>query len=150
MVKTINIKSWHITLLNMFDKVHQYDKIIEELQELDEAIVNSDRNMIVEELADVENVLPYLLRFINKKECKIKYNGDDYDYRLCYKLLIDLIFLKLKIDQRYEINKCIGFFLDILCYSLYNIYAKYSISAEEVDRVIEFKRKRTLRRYFGQ
>lgn len=58
------------TIFNYYGKKGQEYKLIEEMAELTQAIIKNDRENIIEEMADVQNILLQLRLNFNSKERK--------------------------------------------------------------------------------
>jgi hypothetical protein len=135
---------FHYVIKTFYGSKKQGFKIIEELQELSEALDSGDRDSIVEELSDVEVVLPYLkITYVPNAVLKIR-SSADMDFGLLSDVFIRLLKFRIASDCSPEIHQSLSLLSSALCYSLYPIYIKYKIKREEVEAIKEFKKKRTL------
>lgn len=146
MVKIIKPELFHhaIMLINGIDK--QIAKVKEELLELKQALAEGDRDHIVEELADVEVVLPYLIMtHMSGYKFEIIRTGE-YDYALICDILLKVYDLYNKSHKNVGAYKALIGLTQLLCESLYNIYAKYQITDEEIKQWKIKKKARTIAR----
>ncbi len=150
MVKKLKPTMYHSTIC-LFSKRHvQIAKVIEELEELKEALSTKDIFKILEELADVENVLPYLiLIYMPKEKIEIRFTGE-YDYNIICDILTKVICLYNEHPYNAHAYVALKVLTKFLAESLYNIYQEYNLHPSDVDAVIDSKRARTIKRKFKE
>jgi phosphoribosyl-ATP pyrophosphohydrolase len=143
MVK-IKPELYHKCLLMLNGKQVQSDKVVEELLELRDAIDLKDRAKIVEELGDVENVLPYLqLIYLHNEPLEIKNVGKVQDYNFVCSTLIRLIH-SYRTTGNYGCYKALLGYTQYFCGCLWKVYADYNICTDEIQAVISYKQRRTI------
>lgn len=139
--------SWHYAVRLMYGNVAQIKKVIEELEELNLALAEGDKEHITEEVADVELVLPYIkIAYDAPAPFLVEHRGR-MDYGLASKILIRL--LELKLSERaveYSLTKAIEAMAQYICCCLADICHSYSIKECDVDRYKEEKMRRTVKR----
>lgn len=144
--KIIKPELFHKGVMLLNGRIVQIDKVIEEMLELKEALDEKDREHIVEELADVEVTLPYLiLTYMSGDKFEVKRTGS-YDYAVACDLLIICINLYRANTGNINLYNAMKGLTRHLCECLYNIYQQYEISFEEVDQWKIKKKARTLAR----
>lgn len=144
MVIEIEPTPFHYVMKIFRGTKHQCRKVIEELRELSEALDLEDRSLVMEELADVELVLPYLkITYTPNAVLKIR-SASSMDYQMVSDIFIRLLEFRMTSDCSPEICQSLSLLSSALCYSLYPIYIKYGITRDEINSIKEFKKKRTL------
>ena len=147
MVRNLHPTIFHRTVQLFFGKKRQLDKVIEEIQELLFAVHKGDRDEIMLELADVELTLPYLkLSFLYDEEIRIERMPDRPDFD-AYSFLV-LILLRMRKEYGDSVlNKRItSLCIKGFCNALYELYIKYNIEPKDIDSIIDYKKRRTLKR----
>ena len=151
MVKQLNKTMYHTIATLLYGRKAQLDKVVEELRELNTALSLNDRENIIEELADVELVLPYLKQIIGcPSKFEVKHSGKrDYGF--------GAVVLMLSIDAynsenlpSIHLNRVIDSIAVYVCQSLACIYSDYGINTRDVDEIKAQKMKRTLKRGIGR
>jgi len=150
MVKKLKPELYHRTVMLFSKTSDQTSKVIEELKELKEALASKNREHILEELADVENVIPYIiLMYCPKERIEVSYTGR-YDYNVICDIICML--LSMMHDLRYNphVYRSLTGMLRLLAESLYCIYIDYELQPSDVDEIIDAKRMRTLGKKFKE
>lgn len=118
----------------------QKAKVIEEINELEEAIKGTDREHIVEEFSDVLNVLPYITIMFGIKIQKpfFKYNLEKWNY----KFMIRMVYYCMKYsgNSKRLVRGALTDFVRIYMVRLGEIKKQYNIKDSEVE--VWIKRKR--------
>lgn len=150
MVRHIKPTLYHRAICLYFGKKKQIAKVKEEVLELKDAVELGDRNKIIEELADVENTLPCLMIGIVKdKVIRIERMPDKPELASYTFLLIGAIQVWINDGNSVLTNTIIAIALTGYCNALHELYVKYDINQKEVDEIIDFKKKRTIKRIAG-
>jgi len=142
---------YHMSMLILNGRDTQIKKVVEELTELKDALISGDRDKIIEELGDVQNVLPYLqLVYLHNEKLIIKNNGlSDLKYPFICDTLIRLIH-SVKTSSNINCQQALSSYAKFYCETLYTIYNKYDIPLKEIEDVISAKQKRTIYRKFKE
>jgi len=147
-IKKIYPELFHFMSVSLHGKKTCYDKVNEEVRELYKALVDKDRDAILSELADVENVLPYLNRMYGYFDNTNVIRNEVYSMDALE--IIEVWLHVYQMFQRYNVHKFMFQYFNettkLLCYALHNIYAEYDIDNKEIDEIKDYKRQRTIKR----
>ena len=150
MVRPLHPTMFHRIVQFYFGKKKQLEKIIEEVKELEDAVDSGDREEIIKELADVETVLPYLkLSFLYDSNLKIERMHDKPDFKFFSLLVYVLLREKFYTEDSILLKKITAIAVTGYCNALYGLYLEYDIDPKEVDAVIDYKKRRTMKRIIG-
>jgi len=143
----VKSSTFHSLMILYHGKKPQIEKVVEELLELKEALKGFDRDHIIEELGDVEIVLPYLKKiFIPAINLKIE-PYPEFVYK--YDDICDLVVALIRMRQEYGDTKIVSNMLresvTILCHALGDIYYIHKILPDEVELWKEEKYRRCLK-----
>jgi len=146
-IKELKPNIFHTVMLFSNGRTIQQEKIREEIRELAEALVIGDREHIVEELADVEIVIPYITKmFMPSDKFKIQdVPGIDFEYRDISEVVVALIDFRIKYGDLKITRNLLRQATFLLTASLHFIYVKYKIEREEVEAWKEEKYRRCLK-----
>lgn len=146
-IKELKPSIFHTVMLFSYGRSPQQEKVREEIRELAEALAAGDREHIVEELADVEIVIPYLIKmFMPSESFKIQdIPGIDFEYKDISEVVVALIDFRVKYGDLKIIRRMLRDSIFVLSVSLHHIYVKYKISREEVEAWKEEKYRRCLK-----
>ena len=145
-IKVVKPELFHHAVMLFNGRKVQMDKVKEELLELKQALAEGNRDHIVEELADVEVVLPYLtMIYMSGYRFEIKRTGE-LDYSEVCDILLIVFDYYLKTQMNVGIYGALIGVTQCLCESLFNVYAKYQITQEEIHDWKIKKKARTIAR----
>ena len=151
MVDILDKTMFHNAMILFNGKTIEIEKVKEEINELLTELAmdhmgKGDRDKIIEELADVEIVLPYLKSiYIPQVTLKIESQGIQFGYEVTSQILLYLISLRQKSGPLRILDQMLVDATTLLCYSLGDIYKKYQIKPEEVQSWKEEKYRRCLK-----
>jgi len=150
MVKKLKPELFHYVSTAIFSKSECFDKLSEEIIELQQAIESNNIQDIAEEMADVEICIPYMNRkmYLGKVEFKI----ENYFKRIDFKDSSDMVLQAIVLYKKYGANSITETLCcqstHLMCGALYCLYKDYNIDVKLVDEIISFKKQRTIRRRF--
>lgn len=138
---------FHSVMILYHGKDYQIGKVFEEIKELSDALREKNRDHIVEELADVEIVLPYLKKiYVYNAQLKIEpYPEFAYEYDDIAEVVLILMRFRAKYGDNKKINNLLQDSLSLFCYALGDIYYKYDILPDEIEKWKEEKYRRCLK-----
>lgn len=147
----MNTGPFHYLMLLKNGKKIQIEKCIEEIRELSEAIKEGEREHIVEEMSDVENIIPYItivfgfkLKPIRRLTC---------ENPLSLKILARLLTLTLghSTGNYHLFRGIVRDLVHLYLSRLIEIKAEYQITQQEIDSWKEMKREKyTMMTLFGK
>lgn len=137
-------RPFHDTMLYRHGEKHQMLKVIEEMNELDQALKEGDRDHIVEEFSDVIHVLPYLeiVFGIKIKPFFLPNRYPHYKNKFLRRIIAHSI--ENSEGYRYLFRGILQDTLKFYLKYLKDIKEQYNITQEEVDQWCEEKRRRYL------
>lgn len=146
----IRYNLFHTTTITRYGLRHQVEKFIEEADELVEALRETDREHIVEELADVELTLPYIIKpYLNYSSMSVKSLGVRMSIEDSTELIKLCVKLRMKHGSVRSLFTLLQQAVNYYVLSLSMIYEEHLISNEEVQDWKEEKMRRTLKRMIG-
>lgn len=150
MVKQLKITAFHKIVRLYFGRQPQLDKVLEEVRELHKAVSSGNKKDIAEELADVELTLPYLKAIcIPHATLRIEPQTSPEPFLSVSAIVI----LALTIMNKHGDNAFIIHILEIAlmhyCRSLHTLYEEYGYTIKEIDDIVDYKKRRTLKRIAG-
>lgn len=129
-----------------------FDKVQEEITELRDALVSKDRDQILSELADVENVIPYLSKMYSYLSPKYQIKNDLHNMDILEVIDVWLHTYNMFTRHKEHHKMCIYFdqTTHFLCYALHNVYRDFDLTNDEVEEMKGFKRQRTIKRKIAE
>ena len=151
MVKEIKTRPYHFVMRARNGNTYQVCKAIQEMNELCLACEIKDRDLIVEEMADVILTYPYLRLGVAEQMATFLYN--DNNRVLTIEVITPIFITLLKLHEQSEFSSsltmCVIKMSQLFLNALNVVIKEYDIRDDEIDRIIEFKKRRTIKEFFG-